>query len=95
MPNDVEKPYDTGQVQVGDVIFISKSDCDAIRCNTVGRYVVEQSDLRGGWWVVARLLDENGVYDPSGCQIDFYQDTGYLRYLPLVRVVGKMKQTFV
>lgn len=88
------KPYNTGQVHEGYIILLREDDCSAIDC-PAGRYVVEEAEFRGGWFVSARLLGKNDVYDPSECHIDFYQDAGYVRHLSIVRVVGKMKKIFI
>jgi hypothetical protein len=91
---EIEEPYYTGQVRVGDIIFLSEEDCKAVGC-IPGQYVVETSEFRGGWFVHARLLTEHGQYDPTTDDVEFHQCDGYVNSLLSVKVIGHMKKTFV
>lgn len=82
------------QVSVGAIILLSDDETQILSCSS-GEYVVEEAEFRCGWYVRARKLDKVGRYKGSNEEVQFYQDSGYLKYLPRVRVVGKMKKTFV
>jgi hypothetical protein len=89
----------TGEVQVGDVIQPYKRG---------GDYVVVRTAMEGGgtghgphdiypdgWHVEATKLDKDGNYDPDGKRIDFYQSGCFTGMIEEVKVVDRMRMTFV
>ena len=85
----------TTKAQVGDVIFLSSTDCESIGGIFSGKYVVELAEFRGGWFVQARLLDDNSKYDPTNPDVQFHQCDGYVNFLLSVELIGHMQKTFV
>lgn len=89
-----DSPSLSTQVQAGDIISLTNGDAQTLSFSP-GEYVVEEAEFHGGWCVKASKLDRLGRYKEGNEKIQFYQDVGYVRHILNVRVVGKMKKTFV
>lgn len=82
-------------VSVGDVIDLGYEDCKVLKNASRGLYVVEEAIQSGGWFVLARRLDENGFFASRNPSIEFHQCPGYIDSLLSPVVVGHMIRIFV
>ncbi len=85
----------THKATIGCVIQLSEDDCKIVSTVHPGEYVVEDARDKGGWYVEARKLDNDGKYDRTGELVNFYQSDGYIKYLPMVYITRFMSRVFV
>lgn len=79
-------------LSVGDVIIMDENKCLNA---TSGKYVIEEAMDRGGWFVTARKLSDDGSFSLSNPVIYFHQCPGYNNSLASPTVVGHMTRIFV
>ena len=80
---------------VGDVIFLDVNECESVGAVEPGEYVVTDAFEKGGWYVLAKRLDENGKYKALSHLINFHQCDGYKHVLKSAKVVRRMRRIFV
>ena len=49
----------------------------------------------GGWHITARMLQEDGSYDPKMDVIEFYQSGCFTNMKEEVKIIDKMEQTYI
>lgn len=86
----------THKLSIGCVIMLDQEQCNIVDTAEYNReYVVEHTEHRGGRYVMARLLTDDGKYHSNNKTINFYQSPGYKNTLDMVLIVRFMKRIFV
>lgn len=81
-----------GLVSVGDVICLEGNEYQDA---SSGEYVVEEAIDRGGWFISARKLKDNGCFALNNPVIYFHQCPGYTNSFVAPNVVRHMTRIFV
>ena len=86
-------PETPDTLSVGDVISIAENEQLGVSWD--GEYVIEEAMDRGGWFIIARRLNDDGSFSLINEVIYFHQCPGYKNSITSSKIVRRMTRIFV